>query len=96
MFATLNRPLVTDYVPAAKPPWIFLALVVGILAVAWPGLDLFGSCVLGALSVLFLWVGTRPPPGDVPDEAARTPGDPPAREDDEPNWFRRMRARIPV
>lgn len=26
MLATLNGPIVTDFVPAAKPPWVLLAV----------------------------------------------------------------------
>jgi hypothetical protein len=36
VFATLNRPIITDYVPAARPPWLVLAFVIVLLSLALP------------------------------------------------------------
>lgn len=36
MQAVLTEPIVTDYVPAARPPWLLVALAVVLLAFVMP------------------------------------------------------------
>lgn len=65
MLATLDRPIVTDYVPAAKPPWLLLAVLVGVVAVVLPR-DLLPTALAASLGVIFtgwlvnwLWARSR-------------------------------------
>jgi hypothetical protein len=75
--AVLNQPIVTDYVPAAKPPWLLLALVIGILAV-WAPRDLLpeilvASAFAAAVGMLanWLWCRFSPAPGGGDEEGGR-------------------------
>lgn len=52
MQAVLTHPIVTDYVPAVKPPWALLAVVVGVLVVAMPRDVLPEFCVASSLVAL--------------------------------------------
>ncbi len=52
MQAVLTHPIVTDFVPAAKPPWALLAVAVGVLAVAMPRDVLPEFCVASSLVAL--------------------------------------------
>lgn len=52
MLATLDRPIVTDYVPAARPPWLLLAVLVGVVMAALPR-DLLPTALAASLGVIF-------------------------------------------
>jgi hypothetical protein len=63
MLAVLNRSIVTDYTPALKPPWILLALLIAMLAVAAPR-DLLPSVLVASslsvvLGLFFDWLWER-------------------------------------
>jgi hypothetical protein len=63
VLATFDRPIVADYVPAARPPWLILAVLVGLIALALPR-DLLPvaagvSAGVVAAAALVNWVWTR-------------------------------------
>lgn len=66
MLAALNRPIVTDYVPVARPPWLLLAVLVGLFAFGLPRELLptaFAAATVVALAgclVNWLWVKCHP------------------------------------
>lgn len=72
MLAVLNRPIVTDYVPVARPPWVFLALLVGLVAFLLPRDVLPTAALVSAAVVLAAalanWVWSRFVPRDGPPE----------------------------
>jgi hypothetical protein len=57
--AVLTGPIVTDYVPAAKPPWVLLALAVCLLALVVPREVLPEFCVASAIVAAGGWVVNR-------------------------------------
>jgi hypothetical protein len=77
VLAVLNRPIVTDYVPAARPPWLLLALLVGLAAFGLPHTTL---TLVVATSTVLLLVGvafnrdTSTPDCDDPPEATSSHG----------------------
>lgn len=63
MVATLNRSIITDYVPAARPPWVLLAVLVGLVAFVLPR-DLLPTAVGVSVGVIVAaglvnWVWVR-------------------------------------
>jgi hypothetical protein len=67
--AVLTGPIVTDYVPAVKPPWALLAFAVCLLALVMPREVLPEFCLASAVVALGGWVVNRwwgrvPPPKD--------------------------------
>ena len=59
MLAALNGPIVTDYVPAGKPPWLLLALLLGLLALVLPHQYLGPVYGLFGLAFVLYRVGRR-------------------------------------
>jgi hypothetical protein len=60
VLATVTGPIVTDYVPAAKPPWLVLA-VLAILIFAFIPRESLGIALLalGVLSVFMMLIVRR-------------------------------------
>jgi hypothetical protein len=58
MLATVTGPIVTDFVPAVKPPWMVLATVLVLVLAFIPreslGLALLALAGLGAMIVLIV------------------------------------------
>ena len=78
MLATLDRPIVTDYVPAAKPPWLLLAVLVGVVLVGLPR-DLLPTALAASLGVIFtgwlvnwLWARSGSHRSEPRDSGVRT------------------------
>jgi hypothetical protein len=57
--AVLTDPIVTDYVPAVKPPWVLLAFAVCLLALVMPREVLPEFCLASAAVALGGWVVNR-------------------------------------
>lgn len=73
MQAVLSGPIVTDYVPVARPPWVILVVAVVLLAFVVPRNVLpeflFGSALAAGIGWVVNWWcrGTdprTPPPAD--------------------------------
>lgn len=75
MHAVLTGPIVTDYVPAVKPPWALLAFAVCLVALVMPREVLPEFCLASAGVALGGWVlnrwwGRVTPPADGPPPPA--------------------------
>ncbi|HJZ54534.1 MAG TPA: hypothetical protein VKE74_06225 [Gemmataceae bacterium] len=82
MLATLNRPIVTDYVPAGKPQWVLLAAAVGLLAVVLPREYLATVYALFGLGLLLCLAGSLDEPADEGEPRDRTDDRPAAQATD--------------
>lgn len=72
MQAVLNRPIITDYVPAVQPPWLLLTVLVGVIAYALPreALPFAVMVSVGIIAACGLanWSWRRFGPTDTADE----------------------------
>ncbi|HEX4607845.1 MAG TPA: hypothetical protein VH092_06525 [Urbifossiella sp.] len=59
MQAVLTGPIVTDYVPVAKPPWAVYVFVIGLLAMVMPREVLPEFCLASVLVAGGSWVVNR-------------------------------------
>jgi hypothetical protein len=57
--AVLTGPIVTDYVPAVKPPWALLAFAVCLLALVMPREVLPEFCLAAAAVAFGGWIVNR-------------------------------------
>jgi hypothetical protein len=86
VLATFDRPIVADYVPAARPPWLLVAVLVGLIALALPR-DLLPvaagvSAAVVAATALVNWAWTRfasTKAEPAPDQMDDTTSDEPRR-----------------
>jgi len=54
--AVLTGPIVTDYAPAVKPPWVVLAIAVCLLALVMPRAVIPEFCVASFVVAVGGWV----------------------------------------
>jgi hypothetical protein len=59
VLAALSGPIAADYVPAGKPPWVLLAVLLALLAVVLPHQFLGPTYALFGLGFVLYRVGRR-------------------------------------
>ena len=70
MLATLNRPIVTDYIPAGKNPWVLLALLVCVFVVGLSDQYLAaGLALVGVVCLVCCGRRSEPPDDGTPEES---------------------------
>jgi hypothetical protein len=74
VFAAVTRPIVTDYVPAVKPPWLLLALL-GLILCIFPR-ELLPTALMASAAVIlsgallnWLWDRFRHPTDELVGKA---------------------------